>query len=208
MSILIFGDSITQGAWDENGGWVNRVRQCYDQSYFENQNNDSPTVFNLGVDGDCSDDLVMRLSNEATARQRYGVDAIVISIGINNSVVESAMERSTTESFKQDLAEILMQSRNYTNDILFVGLSPCDETKTTPVPWGEKHFTNSRIKEFDMALKEFCHENKLPFVEIFEPFSKAQQESNLLQDGLHPNSAGHQLIANLVKPELDKLIKQ
>jgi len=27
VNILVFGDSITYGAWDEEGGWVQRLRK-------------------------------------------------------------------------------------------------------------------------------------------------------------------------------------
>jgi hypothetical protein len=40
-----------------------------------------------------------------------------------------------------------------------------------------------------------------------EEFSKRHSSGkDLLDDGIHPNSAGHALIAELVKPKLDKLI--
>lgn len=33
MRVLVFGDSITQGFWDTEGGWVERLRKYYDQYY-------------------------------------------------------------------------------------------------------------------------------------------------------------------------------
>ena len=47
MTICIFGDSITWGAYDpEQGGWATRLR-----NYFEKQDNDVD-VYNLGISGD------------------------------------------------------------------------------------------------------------------------------------------------------------
>jgi lysophospholipase L1-like esterase len=52
-------------------------------------------------------------------------------------------------------------------------------------------------------IKEFCKERGIPFVNTFKPFSKkAYQE--LLSDGLHPNSKGHQKIYKLVARALRK----
>ena len=61
--------------------------------------------------------------------------------------------------------------------------------------------------KFEESLRKFCIKNKLPQVQVFEKFQAAQKDQELLADGLHPNDAGHQLIASLVKPELDKLLK-
>jgi lysophospholipase L1-like esterase len=33
-----------------------------------------------------------------------------------------------------------------------------------------------------------------------------QSKQQLLSDGLHPNNVGHELIANLVRPEFEKLL--
>lgn len=36
MKILVFGDSITQGYWATNGGWVDMLKTHYHKGYFKN----------------------------------------------------------------------------------------------------------------------------------------------------------------------------
>jgi lysophospholipase L1-like esterase len=44
----------------------------------------------------------------------------------------------------------------------------------------------------------------LPYINIFNLFTG--QGNKFLLDGLHPNTQGHKLIYEKVKPELDKLL--
>lgn len=206
MVVLIFGDSITQGFWDIEGGWVSRIRKHYDQQMIEGEDNDPPTVFNLGVSGNSSDDVLARFENETKARATEEL-AIVVAIGVNDARTKAGVNYSDSIRYRQNLSEILRLAKQYSSRILFVGLTPCVEARSNPVSWGDTGYTNERIKEFDDTLREFCQESKVPFVEVYEPFAKAEAESELLPDSLHPNDTGHQLIADLVMPALFELLR-
>lgn len=205
MRVLVFGDSITQGFWDTDGGWVAHIRKQYDQQMIDGTDNDPPTIFNLGVSGDSSDDILARFDNEAKVRAREEL-AFVIAVGVNDSRTKAGENYSDTNRYTQNLSEILKLAKQYSGKVLFVGLTPCVEERSNPVSWGDTGYTNDRIKEFDNALQEFCQENRVPFVEVFEPFAKAEAETELLPDSLHPNDKGHQLIADLIKPNLGELL--
>lgn len=47
MRILIFGDSITYGAWDSEGGWADRLKRWAHQHYLANGT--KLQVINLGI---------------------------------------------------------------------------------------------------------------------------------------------------------------
>lgn len=204
MRILIFGDSITQGFWDVEGGWVARIRKSYDQKAVDTDDYDQPTIFNLGVSGNSSDGVLARFENETKVRATEEL-AFVFAIGVNDARTKSGENYSSPNRYAQNLGEIVKLAKLYSNKILFVGLTPCVEERSNPVSWGDTGYTNSRIKEFDDTLRQFCEENQISFVEIYEPFGKAEAETELLPDSLHPNNEGHQLIANLVKPRLEEL---
>lgn len=206
MRVLVFGDSITQGFWDIDGGWVSRIRKHFDQQMIDDVDNDPPTIFNLGVSGDSSDDVLARFDNETKVRAKAEI-AIVIAIGVNDARTKAGVNYSDTNRYKQNLGEILRLAKQYTSKVLFVGLTPCVEERSNPVSRGDTGYTNNRIKEFDSTLQQFCEENQVPFVEVLEPFAKAEAETELLPDSLHPNNKGHQIIADLVKPHLEQLLK-
>ena len=206
MRVLVFGDSITQGFWDVDGGWVSRIRKAYDQKAIETDDYDQPTIFNLGVSGNSSDDVLARFDNETKVRANEEL-AFVFAIGVNDARTKTGVNFSDIERYRQNLTEIVSQARRYTDKILFVGLTPCVEARSNPVSWGDTGYTNARIKVFDDALKEFCEQNSISFVEVLEPFQEAEAKTELLPDSLHPNDEGHQLIARIVAPRLEELLR-
>lgn len=205
MRVLVFGASITQGFWDSQGGWVERLRQHYDELALKDLvNHSQPTIFNLGVSGDSTKDLLARLKNETKAREFLNEElAFVFSIGTNNAREENGKLYSSPESYRADLKELITQAKTFSNKIMFVGLPACDETRTTPVSWRYIDYRNENLRKLDQVMKGVCEEQALPYVPVFEKFINAPE---LLADGLHPNDAGHKLIVNLVKPELEKLL--
>lgn len=206
MRILIFGDSIVYGAWDTEGGWANRLRKFYDEQKLSGKDEDPPTIFNMGVSGDSTNELVKRFTPEVEARNRYGNMAIVISIGTNDSRTKAGKEFSNTEQYVQNLEKLLNKARQFTDKILFVGFPSCDESRSNPVAWRDTGYTNERLGAFEQELVKFCHKQGVPIVKVFETFKEHDQKESLIFDGVHPNDTGHELIFNLVKPELEKLL--
>ncbi|MDB5185825.1 MAG: putative TesA-like protein protease [Candidatus Saccharibacteria bacterium] len=196
MAILIFGDSITAA-----DGWVAKIRQN-----FKDTENEFITVYNLGVGGDSADDLCTRFDKETQARSRYGIEAIIFAIGVNDSRVEDDVNYSNPERYQDSLIQLAHQAKKYTEKIIFVGLTPCSEERTTPVSWRNTTYTNERIKMFDMTLRDFCRMNSISYVSVFESFQEKQKHQDMLPDGIHPNDTGHQLIYNLIQPKLQELL--
>lgn len=158
----------------------------------------------MGVSGDTTKDLLKRFKTEAIARDRYGSLAVVFSIGTNNAAEGDGRIQSTPEQYVADLKELITQAQEVTDKIMFVGLPPCDESRTTPCFWREVYYRNERIFALDDAAQAFCKEVRIPFVPTRHLFTGREKE--LLEDGLHPNNEGHKLIFELVQPELDKLL--
>jgi acyl-CoA thioesterase-1 len=201
MRILVFGDSITQGYFDVEGGWVGRLRREFDQLRENGTKTYPPVVFNLGVSGDTSQEVAARIDNETRARLWPGEEmVIVLNVGVNDARIDGTRPFSTPEQYRQNLEWAIETARKYSQKILIVGLSPCVESLTTPVDWSvdKISWTNQRIQEFDRAAKEAAATNKLPFVDVMAPFQAQLAKHDLLPDGLHPNSNGHQVIAGIV----------
>ena len=90
MRVLIFGDSITQGFWDTDGGWVQRIRKAYDEETIK-ADYELPTIFNMGISGDSSGDIVEQF--EAETKARYNDDGIgfVFAVGVNDLRIKSGV---------------------------------------------------------------------------------------------------------------------
>jgi len=180
--INVFGDSITWGAYDIEGGWANRLRK-----YLEERADDYFEVYNLGISGDSTADLLNRIGVESDVRNP---NTIIIAIGANDaSYIKSKSDNYIPiAEFKNNLIEIINEARNFTDEIVFVGLTKVDESKTVPVPWNEDICdTNESVSAYNAEMKDICDEAEIPFIEMMDLL-----EDEDLSDGLHPNSVGHE----------------
>ncbi|MEK7096034.1 MAG: GDSL-type esterase/lipase family protein [Patescibacteria group bacterium] len=209
MRVLVFGGSSTLGFWATEGGWVLRLRKHYDTLQITNFSKDQPTIFNLGISGDSTADLLDRFDNETQVRFREEL-AFIIDIGANDSAIQDGKERSNIDIYHKELRELIDKVRKFSDKILFVGLAPCDEELTIPVAWKKDlHYTNQRIFMFEKVMREVCSEGKIPYVAVFETFKKRLEKGeDLFTDGLHPNDEGHELIFQLVRPRLDEVLSK
>lgn len=183
MSVIcVFGDSITWGAFDmELGGWVNRLKIFYDQKR-------ETDVYNLGVDGDYTLDVLNRFDVEAKTRIP---DIIILAIGINDSSHPSNPQGTDLSQFESQFNQLLEKSRKFTSKIVIVGLTNVDEEA------GDHGYDNSNIEKYNAVLKTISANANLAFVELFNTLVKED-----FADGLHPNANGHQKIFEKVKETL------
>lgn len=208
MRVLIFGDSIAQGFYDEGGGWVNRLRWHYDKIAVDNHDLTQPTIFNLGVSGDTTKNLLKRMDTEIAARQWPGEQlAIVIAIGTNDTLYRDEENETEPDKYKTMLSKLVKITQKYTPKVMFVGLFPVVDKLLQPLPWSStgKCYSTERMKLFEDTLQEFCKESTLPIVTIWDVFQDQDSLENVFFDGIHPNSAGHQVIADTVRPQLEEL---
>jgi len=182
-TVCIFGDSIAWGAWDpERGGWAFRLRSYFETNDFEIE------LYNCGVSGDNTNKLLKRFDTEAAARKP---DIIIFAIGINDSQYIHSKEnpRISIEEFQSNLQELINHAKKFAKQIIFAGLTKVDESKTMPIPWDSaKYYDNENIKNYNEKIKEICNKNNLKFIEMLDLLDNNQD----LEDGLHPNSQGHE----------------
>ena len=67
-------------------------------------------------------------------------------------------------------------------------LKNSDESKTMPVPWIDFYYTNENIKKYGEIMKDVCQKNNILFLDL-DPLDNED-----FDDGLHPNSIGHEKI--------------
>lgn len=212
MRILFFGDSITQGFWDTEGGWPQRIRRHYDEQLIpelETLNNDIPTFFNLGISGETTRNLLRRIKPEIEARYLESERMIVvIAIGSNGDIFEANERWVTPEEFRSNLEQLVELVRPFTDKVVLVGNPACDEAKTRPVAWGDYHYTNSELEKSEATIKAVAAAHQLLFVPLFASFkSRLDNGEILLADGLHPNDVGHAYIASQVLPVLEGVMR-
>ncbi len=210
MRILIFGDSITQGLWDVEGGWVDRLRRSYDELTVRDLNFDRPIVFNVGVSADTSKNLVERITPETKARTfRDELPVVVVQIGVNDSAKTNSQFWTEPAVYQSNLEKIADSAKDISAGLVFVGLSAVDESLTNPISWDDYYSTNDEIKKYENIMQQVASFKNVSFIPLFDRFKQAlDQGQNLLTDGLHPNDAGHKLIYETVSPQLKQLIQE
>lgn len=199
MNICIFGDSIVWGACDyEKGGWVERLK-----SYLM-QNKDDVDVYNLGVSGNNTQDLLNRFDTEIDARKSEATEMIIVAIGINDAQYIKTREnpRVNLKEFEENITTLLGKAREITDRVFFVGLTSVDESKVMPTPWDEtKYYENGIIQKYDSVAKEACQKQGVLFISLFDVLSNQD-----LEDGLHPNSSGHKKIFDKVLEKIEPVL--
>lgn len=207
-NILVFGNSITYGAWDIEGGWVTRLRRFLDEKVIASQGELDYLVYNLGISGGTTEELVHRLKSEAKSRLEEEGETIIIfgMITINDSyfIYSQNGHKISIDQSKQNVEKLIELAKQITPIVLFVGNTVVDETKTKPISWdADKSYTNEYIRQYDEAVKSICQFKKVPFLELMGNFL-SQDYVNMLEDGLHPNTAGHKWMFERVQEFLLK----
>jgi lysophospholipase L1-like esterase len=187
MEIGIWGDSITFGSCDSEAlGWAGRLRKTLPPD-------DSNQLYNFGICGETSEDLLRRFDIEAKA---IGPGRIIFAFGINDSKFpsESDVNKVSPVEFEKNINKLLQQGRKYTDQITFVGLTKVDDE------WRSvrgSRFLNEEIEKYDSIIKEIAEKNDCSYISVLDVINPKTD----LSDGLHPNATGYQKMFEKIKSE-------
>mgnify|MGYP001572510727 FL=1 len=193
-SICVFGDSTAWGAWDmEKGGWVNRL-----WLYSAEKTDGHLGFHNLSISGGTTETILERFELEAKVR---GADGLIFQSGGNDSCLigKDGPNKIPLDQFRKNLKEIIKKAKSITPNIIFIGFKNVDEAKTMPVSWEDIYYINAEIKKYNEATETICRENNVPYLDIF-----GLLDNEDIEDGVHPNSIGHEKIFAKVKDFLEE----
>ena len=200
FGILVLGDSITFGRGESpTYGWSGRLKEYFEAQEFHN------CLYNLGLPGDTSTNLLKRFETEIKSRARYVRPGdkylILIGIGINDSRgIDTPNNLETSpEKYKMNVEKLVKIAKKYTKDVVLLELTPVDESITNP--FEDTYFTNSRIQEFNSILKDVSQKENILFLELFNEIYSTNYKEKLV-DGVHPNSSGYELMFKIIKEYL------
>jgi lysophospholipase L1-like esterase len=183
-TLCVFGDSIVVGSDDtEGGGWVARLRLDFNRR-------GKIGVYNLGVDGDRTDQLLRRIAGEAAVR---AASAVVISIGVND-LGWHGTKGTDSAVFHDRYDRILSEAGRFTARILALGLIGVDESNPS------HGVSNEQVREFNRIIEELARSHCAPFLDLY-----GSLEPSDYTDGLHPGPSGHAKLVEPVRRELERL---
>ncbi|MDD4983337.1 MAG: GDSL-type esterase/lipase family protein [Candidatus ainarchaeum sp.] len=189
--ICVFGDSFAVGASDhKKGGWADQLKIHFLKT------NDEVVVYNLGIHGNITNDLVARFGEIKTRNP----DIIIFQIGINDSSCRNNGKnpRTTLEQFEKNIIKLISLSKKAkTKQIIFLGISRVIDSMVQPYLYSpnKTHFSNLRIETYDSLLQKLCKKNKVQYLETASLLS----QSELKYDGLHPGPKYHKRVYEKVK---------
>lgn len=200
--ICAFGDSITNGYWDDEGkgGWFGRLQQHIAPAY--------PYKFgfnNLAQDGDRSFDVMHRIQSELAARTP---DFVILAVGINDLIrwhsVDTPLEMSDT-LIDEIWDKIFARLKPFNVRVMVQAVLPVAESRF-PNDGGagrKLYHLNADVERYNTRLKAAAAAAGHPFFDIYTP-AQAAGWIDHVYDGGHPNARGHQFIADHVFAELKR----
>jgi len=159
-------------------------------------------VYNLGIPGETSDELLKRFNGETAARVRNSRCVILLAMGINDArhLHDVSRQQTPIDQFERNMRQIIVQARMLSADVVILGLTRVDEQRTTPLQSDlNRSYRNADIEQYDRALETLCVDVDIGYVNLE---SIGWTESLLEDDGLHPNGDGHARIFDRVRDAL------
>lgn len=204
--IIVFGHSIAQGYWDEKGGWVQRLREYLDERYLENKDEDYGDfyyeVFNLGVSGEDSGDILERFEAELKPRVYSEDDIVIFHLGINSThILPNGEFRKDEDEFRNEIKELVKIANEEVENVLIVGEGYIGDIEYSP--GSEKKVKDERLEKFEEIKRDICKKENITYVDIRGSYTR-EMWKNKLEDGFHPNSDGHRVIYNKLKDSLEQ----
>ena len=208
-NILVFGTSTTYGAWDLEGGWVARLRKFLDERIISSDFKKTYFVYNLGVSGDKTENVLKRFDEETKARlghSRKKEIIIIFHVVVNDTIYNEALGglEVAPDEFRKNLELLLVNAKKYSEKIIVVGSMPVDK-RVDPMPWSPgRSYKNEYVGRYNKILMEVSKKERVHFIEVFKKFIDTDY-SKLLADGVHMNDEGHKKLYELVG---DYLLKE
>jgi len=197
--IVVVGDSITQSG-GQYGGYVWLLQRYLNLLY-----PDKPVeIISSGVSGNTSTQLNERFKQDVLDKKP---DLITINIGVND-VLQSFQTPTTarpniptTQEYQQNLTAMVQAATSKAIPVLLLSPTIIHEDLSSR--------ENQRIAEYIAVMRDVALQYRCQFIDLNIPFRHViityqryggQGQNLLTRDGIHPNIAGHQIIAyNILK---------
>lgn len=201
ITVLALGDSLTRGTGDETGqGYVGIVTEQLKEELDPRE----VTVYNLGINGQESSQLLQQLGQKNIIRQIKEADIILMTIGGNDlfqggdALLDFNLEKilKTQKQYVTNLEQIFttLHEQNTKATIFILGLyNPFIDLDYNDV-------TNNIVREWNHTTEDVAGKfEKVVFVPTFDLFQLSVNDY-LYSDHFHPNQAGYGLISNRLAP--------
>lgn len=191
--IAVVGGSTVHGQGDAiGGGFVTRLK-----TWHESQQPLRHRVFNLGIGGDRIQQMLHRCPIELSARRP---NLTILYPGLNDTqrVGSADAELAADLSVIRTQLFALVECIREHSPVILLSAVPLDECRTTPFR-NEIFFLQRDAIAMNTLVREVVSYFDVTYLDLNEHMSALPNVPEFLADGLHCNTAGHQLIFDVLK---------
>lgn len=213
FTIVAFGDSITaprEGVITYSDVLRNEFTK----------KNPRVKVINAGVPGNTTDHAKGRFERDVLGHKP---DLVIIQFGTNDAAVDvwktppATRSRVRIEDYERNLRGFVSAIRNQGGKVILVAPAPTRWTDKLKEMYGKPPYDASDPDGFNVILKNYAAtvrkiaaEEKVKLVDLFSEYYEydkkaGQKMDDLFLDGLHPNTAGQQIEAQLLLRQIYKM---
>jgi len=185
---LFTGDSITQGAKHTHG--MRSYSEIYAERVRWEKGRVRDSVLNSAVSGNTSSDLLKDFDWRVS---QYQPDVVFIMLGTNDAADNKNL---TVEEYVKNLSLCISKVR--LENAIPILISP-------PTIIVELAQERKRLFNYVKALIKMAEENNVLYIDNYDYWSEALQDKypnvvnqKFMNDALHPNGYGHQIIAQVI----------
>jgi len=168
------------------------------------------TVINAGIGGNNTTQARKRLKDDVLDQKP---DLVIVQFGINDAMVDvwtnppATTSRVSKKDYEVNLRDIVRRIRAGGGQVILMTPNPLRWVKYLREHFGKPPYRLDDPQGFTFILRDYAEivrqiarSEKVPLVDvytIFEDYGKAKGHAvdDLLGDGVHPNDAGHKIIA-------------
>lgn len=183
MKTICLGDSLTFGyGVAPQEAWVYLVQQALGGEWV-----------NAGVCGDTAGGMLSRLNTQVLPQRP---DYALMTGGVNDILLTGSYQQAqcAVMAFVHQCAHVKVRP------VVGIPVPIRDDGENPWLPLTDMRRAMAAQREYTAWLRLFCSTMHLRCVDFAAAFEQCEKAKSLyLEDGLHPNAAGHKLMAETVK---------
>jgi lysophospholipase L1-like esterase len=212
FTVVAFGDSTT-APWDNVVTYSDLLQQYFDQKKLHVR------VLNAGVRGHTTAHAVKRFEDDVLAHHPR---VVIIQFGINDAAIDvwrkppARVTRVTLLRYGQNLRKFVRRLNSTADAIFLMTPNPLYWTEEMVRRYGRSPYDpksedgfNVILKDYASAVRRIAGDEEVGLIDVYAAFqdfglTPEQSMADLLLDGMHPNSLGHSLVAQLLIERLEQ----
>ena len=173
-------------------------------------------VINAGVGGNTTAMAHTRFQSDVL---QHSPDVVIVQFGINDSAVDvwktppATVSRVSLAVYEENLRFFLQQIRAAGAEPILMTPNPIGWTEKLKSLYGQPPYDPEEVEGFNVMLKHYAAKARTiardEEVSLIDIYGKMEGEvDRWTLDGMHPNAAGHQLVADALLPALLQVLKR